>query len=408
MSPSSLAISSTGKESFLPSAIPMAMSMPTPTMGPPDLAKDGAPASAATETPSLIPQLRRGARSNASALSGPSTTIRETTTVYILPGVPTDTSTPSSYADSDSVSGPSAGQRGGIAGGTVGAFVIAALLTVACYRRARRRMRRREGFLSLSDSSSMSEAAERGAVNHEDGDLFGLAITTTPSAVGSASDEPPTPDTALLGSAQGDHTSERVPIFFQPTRGTVGRYPGLPATPRPSIRRSDYLNPVVREATLMPLPLRTRRPALTRSFSEPWQMGFRSSARRSAAATNDQAPQQQQQQQQNRASSGARGKSMTSSVYSSEAAFTFTNSGTFGPRTSRVSRVTRASGTTDASGLRASTLANFPKPPPYTFSRGDGRGLGTTWRESFVFSPPEDEVLLAFPKLARQMEGQAF
>lgn len=287
-----------------------------------------------------------------------------------------------------------AGQKGGIAGGTVGAVLIVAVLTLFCYRRARRRTQNRRGFLSLSDSSSASDAAERGMVAH--GGLFGSENKTASAAESVATAEPQTPDPAAVVTPAapdpGDRTSEQVPICFRPSRRVVSRYPSLPLTltPRASIRLSDYLNPVVRDSVLLPRPLRRAGRAVSVARSRSWQPGPR------------------KQQQSAGGSGGSRSRSTTvtsSSVYSSDVTFDFAEYVTIGARTSRATTTQRASGTTDASGLR-STLANFPRPPPYTFSRGDGQGLGTSWRESFVFSTPEDEVLLAFPKLARQIEDE--
>ncbi|KAK7707962.1 hypothetical protein SLS64_006784 [Diaporthe eres] len=282
-----------------------------------------------------------------------------------------------------------AGQKGGIAGGTVGAVLIVAVLTLFCYRRARRRIRNRKGFLSLSDSSSTSDAAERGMVAH--GGLFGSENKTASAAESFATDEPHIPDpAAVMPATPGDRTSEQVPICFRPSRRLVSRYPSLPVTPTASIRLSDYLNPVIRDSVLLPRPLRRAGRVASLARSRSWQAGPRKQQPPSAGT-----------------GSNSRSRSTTvtsSSVYSSDVTFDFAEYVTIGARTSR-GTTQRASGTTDASGLR-STLANFPRPPPYTFSRGDGQGLGTSWRESFVFSTPEDEVLLAFPKLARQIEDE--
>ena len=297
-----------------------------------------------------------------------------------------------------------AGQKGGIAGGTVGAVLLVAVLTLYCYRRVRRRIRKSEGFMSLSDSGSTMDDAERGMVAH--GGLFGSDDKTASAAESFASDTPQITDPSVVTT-----TSEQVPICFRPSRRLVSRYPSLPVTPRASIRLSDYLNPVIRDTVLLPRPLRLAgRATLARSRS--WQ----------APSRKQPVPVQQADRRAGWRSgsgsgtgtgtgtgSGSRSRSMiatnSSSMYSSDATFDFAEYVTIGARTSRGTGTAtqRASGTTDASGLR-STLANFPRPPPYTFSRGDGRGLGTSWRESFVFSTPEDEVLLAFPKLARQME----
>jgi hypothetical protein len=242
--------------------------------------------------------------------------------------------------------------------------------------------------------------AERGMVAH--GGLFGSDDKTASAAESFASDTPQITDPSVVTT-----TSEQVPICFRPSRRLVSRYPSLPVTPRASIRLSDYLNPVIRDTVLLPRPLRLAgRATLARSRSwqapsrkqpVPVQQADRRAGWRSGTGTGA------------GTGSGSRSRSMTatnsSSMYSSDATFDFAEYVTIGARTSRGTGTAtqRASGTTDASGLR-STLANFPRPPPYTFSRGDGRGLGTSWRESFVFSTPEDEVLLAFPKLARQME----
>lgn len=352
--------------------------------------EDVATASTVTETPVLRTQLRRVVPGNATVTPRPSTTIRETTTVYVEPesctGTPTPTSTMTRHIPISN-----AGQKGGIAGGTVGAVLIVAVLTLFCYRRVRRRTQNRRGFESLSDSSSISDAAERGMVAH--GGLFGSDNKTASAAGSLVPDTPQTPHPGTAITTEGESTSEQVPICFRPSRRLIARYPSLPVTPTASIRlSSDYLNPVVRDTVLLPRPLRRLgMPTLTRSQS--WQAG--SPKQQSAAAGG------------NGSGGGGRSRSTTvtsSSVYSSDATFDFAEYVTIDARTSRATATTqRASGTTDASGFRT-TLANFPRPPPFTFSRGDGRGLGTSWRESFVFSTPEDEVLLAFPKLARQIE----
>lgn len=300
-----------------------------------------------------------------------------------------------------------AGQKGGIAGGTVGAVLIVAVLTLYCYRRVRRRIRRSQGFMSLSDSSSTTDDAERGMAAVAHGGLFGSEDKTASAAGSFAANGPPITDPSVVTTAQSNTTSEQVPICFRPSRRLVSRYPSLPVTPRANIRLSDYLNPVIRETVLLPRPLRLAgRTAVTRSRSwqaeprkqpVPVEHDDRRAGWRSGTGTGS--------------GSGSRSKSGTatnsSSMYSSDATFDFAEYVTIGARTSRGTGTAtqRASGTTDASGLR-STLANFPQPPPYTFTRGDGRGLGTSWRESFVFSTPEDEVMLAFPKLARQMEEE--
>lgn len=374
---------------LLPSSTPTAIPTPTPVSHALDLVKDSVAASKVTATPFSRTQLRRGTPGNATATSRPPTTIRETTTVYIEPDNCTGTPSPTSTMARHSIPISDAGQKGGIAGGTVGAVLIVALLTLVCYRRARRRAGNRKGFLSLSDSSSTSDAAERGMVAH--GGLFGSENKTASAAESFATVEPQIPDPAAVTAAEpGDRTSEQVPICFRPSRRLVSRYPSLPVTPTASIRLSDYLNPVIRDSVLLPRPLRRlgRTTSLARSRS--WQPGAR-----------------KQQQLPASGSGGSRSRSTTvtsSSVYSSDVTFDFAEYVTIGARTSR-GTTQRASGTTDASGLR-STLANFPRPPPFTFSRGDGHGLGTSWRESFVFSTPEDEVLLAFPKLARQIEDE--
>lgn len=301
-----------------------------------------------------------------------------------------------------------AGQKGGIAGGTVGAVLIVAVLTLFCYRRVRRRTRKREGFMSLSDSSSAPDDAERGMVAH--GGLFGSDDKTVSAAESFTTDAPQITDPSVVTTAQGSRTSEQVPICFRPSRRLVSRYPSLPVTPRASIRLSDYLNPVIRETVLLPRPLRLAgRTVATRSLS--WQAMPRKQPTLSDNAVEQHADLRTDWRSGTGTGTGtgsaSRSRSMTathsSSMYSSDATFDFAEYVTIGARTSRATTTQRASGTTDGSGLR-STLANFPRPPPYTFSRGDGRGLGTSWRESFVFSTPDDEVLLAFPKLARQIE----
>lgn len=380
-------ISSPKVASLLPSSTLTATATPTPVVHTLDLVEDGTAASKVTVTPFSRTQLRRGVPGNATATSRPPTTIRETTTVYIGPDNCTGTPTPTSTMARHSVPISDAGQKGGIAGGTVGAVLIVAVLTLFCYRRARRRIRNRKGFLSLSDSSSTSDAAERGMVAH--GGLFGSENKTASAAESFATDEPQIPDpAAVMPATPGDRTSEQVPICFRPSRRLVSRYPSLPVTPTASIRLSDYLNPVIRDTVLLPRPLRRAGRVASLARSRSWQAGTRKQQPPSAGT-----------------GSNSRSRSTTvtsSSVYSSDVTFDFAEYVTIGGRTSR-GTTQRASGTTDASGLR-STLANFPRPPPYTFSRGDGQGLGTSWRESFVFSTPEDEVLLAFPKLARQIE----
>lgn len=383
-------ISSTKVATLLPSSTLRPAPTPTPFLHSLAVVEDGSRASTVTQALYLRSQLHRGTPGNATATSRPPTTIRETTTVYVEPESCTATPTPTSTMTRDSVPISDAGQKGGIAGGTVGAVLIVAVLTLFCYRRARRRIRNRRGFLSLSDSSSASDAAERGMVAH--GGLFGSENKTASAAESIAADtqQIPDPAAALTETTEGDRTSEQVPICFRPSRRLISRYPSLPVTPTASIRLSDYLNPVVRETVLLPRPL--RRAAGGRARSQSWQAGVSSRNQQQVAAG---------------ALGGAsRSRSTTvtgSSVYSSDATFDFAEYVTIGARTSRATTAQRASGTTDASGLR-STLASFPRPPPFTFSRGDGRGLGTSWRESFVFSTPEDEVLLAFPKLARQIE----
>lgn len=307
-------------------------------------------------------------------------------------------------------------QKGGIAGGTVGAVLIVALLTVLCYRRARRRIRQREGFLSLSDSSSTDDSAELGMVAH--GGLFGSDNKTASAAESLVASAPQVPDPAVVAaaeenqtpaeenrtSAEENRTSEQVPICFRPSRRLVSRYPSLPATPRVSIRLSDYLNPVIRDTVLLPRPLRRAgRGPPVRSVS--WHTG--TGKQQQELSPHEHIPAGGSDPGPPRGSlSRSRSVAAGSSVYSSDVTFDFAEYVTIGARTSRATTTgQRTSGTTDASGLR-STLANFPRPPPYTFSRGDGHGLGTSWRESFVFSTPEDEVLLAFPKLARQIKDE--
>lgn len=369
--------------------------VPTPTLLSHSL-EDVAAASTVTETPVLRTQLRRVAPSNATATLRPPTTIRETTTVYVEPESCTGTPTPTSTMTRQ-IPISNAGQKGGIAGGTVGAVLIVAVLTLFCYRRVRRRTQNRRGFLSLSDSSSTSDAAERGMVAH--GGLFGSDNKTASAAGSLVTDTPQTPHPGTAITTEGESTSEQVPICFRPSRRLIARYPSLPVTPTASIRlSSDYLNPVIRDTVLLPRPL--RRPGMrTLTRSQSWQAEGSSHKQPTAAAAGGSG-----------SAGGSRNRSRSttvtsSSVYSSDATFDFAEYVTIDARTSRATATTqRASGTTDASGLRSSTLANFPRPPPFTFSRGDGRGLGTSWRESFVFSTPEDEVLLAFPKLARQIE----
>lgn len=359
--------------------------------------EDVAAASTVTETPVLRTQLRRVAPGNATATLRPPTTIRETTTVYVEPESCTGTPTPTSTMTRQ-IPISNAGQKGGIAGGTVGAVLIVAVLTLFCYRRVRRRTQNRRGFQSLSGSSSISDAAERGMVAH--GGLFGSDNKTASAAGSLVTDTPQTPHPGTAITTEGESTSEQVPICFRPSRRLIARYPSLPVTPTASIRlSSDYLNPVIRDTVLLPRPL--RRPGMaTLTRSQSWQAEGSAHKQQPAGGAGGSG-----------SGSGAsrnRSRSTTvtsSSVYSSDATFDFAEYVTIDARTSRATATTqRASGTTDASGLRISTLANFPRPPPFTFSRGDGRGLGTSWRESFVFSTPEDEVLLAFPKLARQIE----
>ncbi|KAI3394434.1 hypothetical protein diail_2684 [Diaporthe ilicicola] len=323
------------------------------------------------------------------------------TTVYIGTDGSTVTPKPTSTALPSASQRSNAQERAGIASGTVGAVLVVALLTLFCYRRSRRRVREKQGFMSISDSNSVSEAAERGDLVGQ-GDLFGSSETSIPSYIAVetiTTNKPQIPEPAHGGTAQKDPTFERIPIYFQPSRGTVRRYPGLPSTPRPSIwrpsiRRPDYLNPVVREPALVPLPLRPGRRTPARSRSVPVWTGLRNPAREPSTVEPGAARHQVR--------AGGRAKSMTSSVYSSS----FVGSATVGDRTSRAATTARVtSGATDATGLR-STIAEFPRPPPHTFSRSDGPGMSTTWRESFNFSALEDEVLLAFPHLARDMEGQ--
>lgn len=376
---------------LLPSGTLTEIPTPTSVFHPLNPVTGGAAGSQVTEIPGLRAQVRRGAPGNATATSRPPTTIRETTTVYVETDSCTSTPTPTSTMARHSVPISDAGQKGGIAGGTVGAVLIVAVLTFFCYRRARRRIRNRNGFLSLSDSSSTSSDAERGEVAH--GGLFGSDNKTASAAESFATDVSQAPDPAAVMAAEEESTtSEQVPICFRPSRRLISRYPSLPVTltPRASIRLSDYLNPVIRDSVLLPRPLR-RAGRATLGRSQSWQAG---------------PPPRNKQPPSSGSGPGSRSRSTTvtsSSVYSSDVTFDFAEYVTIGARTSRATATTqRASGTTDASGLR-STLAHFPRPPPYTFTRGDGRGLGTSWRESFVFSTPEDEVLLAFPRLARQI-----
>lgn len=401
-SPSDKVIFITKEVSVLLSSTHTATTIPTSVLDPFDLTKDGTATGEVTALTSLGMRVRREPCENITIAPGPKTKTPawRTTTVYIGPDGSTLTPEPTSIAIPSTSHDSSAGEKGGIAGGTVGAVLLVALLTVACYRRSRRRVRQKEGFLSLADSTSVSETAERGIVGH--GALFG-SETTTPSssAIETTTDDPQVPGPAHIGTAKEDPTSERIPIYFQPSRTPVRRYIGLPSTPRPSIRRSDYLNPVVREpAPVVPPPLRPGRRTLARSRSVPGWLEFRDSAREPAAP--------QSHHHHHQATRGSRrglaARSMTSSVYSSVLA---ADEATFGARTSRATTAMRASGATDGSGLR-STLAHFPRPPRHTFSSGGGRGVGTSWRESFAFSALEDEVLLAFPSLAREMEGRPF
>lgn len=298
-----------------------------------------------------------------------------------------------------------AGQKGGIAGGTVGAVLLVAVFTLFCYRRVRRRTQNSKGFMSLSDSGSTSDDAERGMVGR--GGLFGSDDKTASAAESFATEAPQISDPSVVTT-----TSAQVPICFRPSRRLISRYPSLPVTPRVSVRLSDYLNPVIRETVLLPRPLRLAgRATLMRSQS--WQAVPRKQPARDDSVEHHDGSTGWMSGIKSGSGSGSgsrsRSRSMTatnsSSMYSTDETFDFAEYVTMGARTSRGTGTAtqRASGTTDASGLR-STLANFPRPPPYTFSRGDGRGLGTSWRESFVFSTPDDEVLLAFPELARQME----
>lgn len=390
----------------LPFITPTAIPTPSPVSKAFELVAYSAASSTITETPFFRTQLRRKAPENVTTTSHLRTTIRETTTVYVNSNDCTGTPTPTAAMSRYSVPISDAGQKGGIAGGTVGAVLIVAVLTLFCYRRVRRRTRQREGFMSLSDSSSTPDDAERGMVAR--GGLFGSENKTASAAESFTTDAPQITDPSVVTTAQGSRTSEQVPICFRPSRRLVSRYPSLPVTPRASIRLSDYLNPVIRETVLLPRPLRLAgRTAPARSLS--WQ----AMPRKQPTLSDDVGQQHADLRADWRGGSGtgtgsaSRSKSMTathsSSMYSSDATFDFAEYVTIGARTSRATTTQRASGTTDGSGLR-STLANFPRPPPYTFSRGDGRGLGTSWRESFVFSTPDDEVLLAFPKLARQIE----
>lgn len=395
--PPNKVITRTTVATLLPSSTLAAIPTRSPIFHAPDLAEDGDAANVAADTPTLRTQLRRGAPGNATVTSRLTATIRETTTVYIETDNRTGTPSPTSTMARYSAPVSDAGQKGGIAGGTVGAVLIVALLTVLCYRRTRRRIRQREGFLSLSDSSSTDDSAELGMVAH--GGLFGSDNKTASAVESLAASAPQVPDPAVVEAAEGDRTSEQVPICFRPSRRLVSRYPSLPVTPRVSVRLSDYLNPVIRDTVLLPRPLRRAgRAAPVRSVS--WHTGTgKQPSREYTTGDNDSRPPRGSR-------SRSRSVAAASSVYSSDATFDFAEYVTIGARTSRATTTgQRTSGTTDASGLR-STLANFPRPPPYTFSRGDGHGLGTSWRESFVFSTPEDEVLLAFPKLARQIEDE--
>lgn len=297
-----------------------------------------------------------------------------------------------------------AGQKGGIAGGTVGAVLLVAVLTLFCYRRVRRRTQNSKGFMSLSDSGSTTDDAERGMVGH--GGLFGSDDKTASAAESFATELPQISDPSVVTT-----TSAQVPICFRPSRRLISRYPSLPVTPRVSVRLSDYLNPVIRETVLLPRPLRLAgRATLMRSQS--WQVVPRKQTARDDSVEHHDGSSDWRSGIKSGRGCRSRSRSITatnsSSMYSSDETFDFAEYVTMGARTSRGTGTAtqRASGTTDASGLR-STLANFPRPPPYTFSRGDGRGLGTSWRESFVFSKPDDEVLLAFPELARHMEEGA-
>ena len=368
-----------------------------------DLVADGAAASTVSDTPSLRTQLRRGAPGNATATSRPPTTIRETTTVYIEPDSCTGTPGPTSSMARNSAPTSGAGQRGGIAGGTVGAVLLVAVLTVFCYRRARRGVRGRgaQGFTSLSDLSSASGAAERGMSAH--GGLFGSENRTASAAESLATDAPRTPEPAVVKPAHEDRTSEQVPICFRPSHRLISRYSGFPVTPTASTRPSDYLSPVIRDTVLLPRPLRRaggmRTTLAARSRS--WQAGPRRQPAGGGGSGSGNG-----NGNGGRRATATSSSSSSSSVYSSDATFDFAEYVTIDARTSRGTAQQRASRATDGSGPLCSRLASFPRPPPCTLSGGDGRGPGTSWRESFVFSTPEDDVLLAFPKLARQIEDE--
>ncbi|KAG8169570.1 hypothetical protein KVR01_000315 [Diaporthe batatas] len=396
---------------LLPESTPTAIPTPSRFLQAVELVDNGAAGSIATEAPSLRTQLRRFSLANATASSPLTTTMRATTTVYVNPHDCTETSTPTDAMARHSIPVSDAGQKGGIAGGTVGAVVLVAVLTLFCYRRVRRRTRNRRGLMSPSDSGSTTDDAERGMVSHAG--LFGSDDKTASAPESFTADVPQISDPSVVTT-----TSAQVPICFRPSRRLVSRYPSLPVTPTASVRASDYLNPVVRETVLLPRALRLAgRTTLVRRQS--WQAAPRRQPAPDESAEHPDGSTGWRNRAKSGSWTGTRSKSWgkgrstsatnsSSSIYSSDATFDFAEYVTIGARTSRGSGTAtqRASATTDASGLR-STLANFPRPPPYTFSRGDGRGLGTSWRESFVFSTPDDEVLLAFPELARQVEDES-
>lgn len=393
-------ISSSAVARLLPKSTPTAIPTPSRFLPAIELVDDGAAGSRVTETPLLRTHLRRGSPANATASPRLTTTIRATTTVYVDTDGCTEASTPTAAMARYSIPVSDAGQKGGIAGGTVGAVLLVAVLTLFCYRRVRRRMRNSRVFMSLADAGSTTDDAERGMVAH--GGLFGSDDKTASAAESCTTEAPQVSDPSVVTT-----TSAQVPICFRPSRRLISRYPSLPVTPRASVRLSDYLNPVIRETVLLPRPLRLAgRATLVRSQS--WQAVPRKEAARDDSVEHHDGSTGWRSGIMSKSRSRSRSRSMTatnsSSMYSSDATFDFAEYVRIAARTSRATGTAtqRASGTTDASGLR-STLANFPRPPPYTFSRGDGRGLETSWRESFVFSTPDDEVLLAFPGLARQV-----
>ncbi|POS79681.1 hypothetical protein DHEL01_v201915 [Diaporthe helianthi] len=279
-------------------------------------------------------------------------------------------------------------QKGGIIGGTVGAVLLVAVLTLFCCRRVRRRIQQSRGCMSLPESGSTTttDDPKRGMVAHRD--MFSSDDKTASTAHSLATRTPQISPPSVVTT-----TSEQFPICFRPSSSLISRGSSLLVTPRASTRLSlDHL----RETVLLPQPLRLAgRTALVRSQS--WQAVPRKQAARDGFLEHH-----------DRCSgSQDRSRSRSRSMYSSYATFEFAEYVMIGPRISQgtvTATTERASGVSDASGL-LSSIASFPRPPPFAFSGGDERGgLGTSWRESFVFLTPDDEVLLAFPELARQME----